>query len=139
MPGWTKIGCAVDGSPASLRALRKSAEVARICGAELVLIHVESDAAEGLLAPPMSPRHRTASDQKRLTDWSDLARELCGKSVRLELGWGPAAAEIVSFVKREDCDLLVLGTAARHGTTFALGSVAAHVVPHAPCSVLLVH
>ena len=139
MLAWKKIGCAVDGSPASLEALRTSAELARQCGAELVLVHVESDPGEGMLAPPLSRRQLPAGEQSRLEDWGDMASEFRGAPVRVELGLGPPASEIVSFSRREGCDLLVLGTRARHSATFAIGSVAAHVVPHAPCSVLLVH
>ncbi len=137
MGTWKKIGCAVDGSPASLEALRTAADLARRSNAELVLVHVESQTEEAMLAPPPAQR-RTTRAHPMLTEWADLARELRGGPVRLELGWGPAAKEIVAFAQREGCDLLVVGTGAKHSASFALGSTAAKVVPHAPCSVLLV-
>jgi len=138
MPAWKKIGCGVDGSGASTNALRASAELARQFDAELVLVHVESAVAEALLAPPLAYGHRTAATEVRLSEWSALAEKLRGMPVRLELAWGAVASEIVAFAQREACDLLVLGTSAKHTAIFAIRSVAAHVIPHAPCSVLVV-
>ncbi len=138
MATWKKIGCAVDGTDASLEALRTAAGLASEMGAELVLVHVESGAAETLLAPPPSPSTRVERTEERLTEWTALARELRGAPVRLEMGWGPVASELAAFARREGCDLLVLGSKSKHAATFAIGSVAAHLIPHAPCSVLLV-
>ena len=46
---------------------------------------------------------------------------------------------LLDAVKRHGADLLVVGSHGRSGLTkFLLGSVAAHVVSHAPCSVLVV-
>jgi nucleotide-binding universal stress UspA family protein len=46
---------------------------------------------------------------------------------------------LLDAVKRHGAELLVVGSHGRTGLTkFLLGSVAAHVVSHAPCSVLVV-
>jgi len=52
---------------------------------------------------------------------------------------GDARTEIVEAAKREHADLVVVGSHGRTGITkLLLGSVASHVVTHAPCSVLVV-
>ncbi|MGH7741085.1 MAG: universal stress protein, partial [Candidatus Eiseniibacteriota bacterium] len=52
---------------------------------------------------------------------------------------GDPRTELVEAAKREHADLLVVGSHGRTGLTkLMLGSVASHVVTHAPCSVLVV-
>ncbi len=135
MAVWKKIGCAVDGSPESLEALRSAAQLARQTGAELVLVHVESQGDASLAPSP--DRQRDPAVQARLDQWIELATRLSGAPARLELGWGPAGPEIVAFVLRESIDLLVLGAKPNRGGTMAIGTLA-QVIPHAPCALLLV-
>jgi nucleotide-binding universal stress UspA family protein len=52
---------------------------------------------------------------------------------------GDPRTELVEAAKNEHADLLVVGSHGRTGLTkLLLGSVASHVVTHAPCSVLVV-
>ena len=52
---------------------------------------------------------------------------------------GDARTELVEAAKRDKVDLIVVGSHGRTGLTkLLLGSVASHVVTHAPCSVLVV-
>lgn len=48
-------------------------------------------------------------------------------------------SEIIEFAKKEDVDLIVMGTHGRSGVSrLLIGSVAENVVRHAPCPVLLI-
>ena len=125
MAVWKKIGCAVDGSPESLEALRSAAQLARQTSAELVLLHVASTADAVL------------PDQPRFDQWIELATRLSGAPARLELGRGSAGPEIVAFVLRESIDLLVLGSKPQRGGSMAMGTLA-QVIPNVPCALLLV-
>jgi nucleotide-binding universal stress UspA family protein len=52
---------------------------------------------------------------------------------------GEPASALVQAVRDEGADLLVVGSHGRTGLTkLLLGSVSAHAVGHAPCSVLVV-
>ncbi|MBX3218951.1 MAG: universal stress protein [Labilithrix sp.] len=62
-----------------------------------------------------------------------------GVRLRVLIGDGDAREVILGLVERCRADLLVLGTHARAGIIrFRLGSVAAHVIRHARCDVLVV-
>jgi universal stress protein A len=57
----------------------------------------------------------------------------------IDVRLGSAAQEIVAAAKELPADLLVVGTHGRTGLThLLLGSVAEHVVRHAPCPVMTV-
>jgi universal stress protein E len=61
-----------------------------------------------------------------------------GVRLRLALVDGDPRRGIVTVAKRTDADLIAMGTHARPGAArFPLGSVAAFVVRHAPCDVLV--
>jgi nucleotide-binding universal stress UspA family protein len=52
---------------------------------------------------------------------------------------GDPRESLVKIAKEEDADLIVMGSHGRTGLDkLLLGSVASHVVAHAPCSVLVV-
>jgi nucleotide-binding universal stress UspA family protein len=58
--------------------------------------------------------------------------------IRTEVRWGKAGEEILRAARHRPTDLLVVGTRGRSGLPrILLGSVAEHVVRHAPCPVLL--
>ncbi|HUJ24503.1 MAG TPA: universal stress protein [Myxococcales bacterium] len=138
---WKSIACAVDESDGSDRAIGAAARLAHELDAELVLIHVdppiEGEGGEAVFAPPPARRildlHRD-----RIERWSAAASDMRGEPVRVQLASGDAASEIVAFARTSHCDLLVIGSRARSPLSLALGSVAAKVLVHAPCPVLVV-
>jgi nucleotide-binding universal stress UspA family protein len=130
-----RILVATDFSDDSAHALEHAKELARRFGSQIVL-----HADEMLAVVPGSnlavERRNAAQEQldriaKELND-----RELSTVSV---LRPGFASEEIVKLARDRVVDLIVMGT---HGLTgiahLLLGSVAEHVVRHAPCPVLTV-
>lgn len=134
-----KIVVGVDGSPASVQALRWAARQAELTGAQLHAVitwHL-----------PNTSGWETALDS---VDWSGHTRETLDKT--LEEALGPDAARGVhrhvveghparALVKQAaDAELLVVGNRGHGGFAgMLIGSVGLHVLAHAPCPVLVVH
>lgn len=140
MTAWTKIVCAMDGSPESRAAMGAAARLARDLNATLVLFHVDpriEGEGEALFSPP-PPRRILDLHQDQIGRWTAAASDLRGERVSVQLASGDAADEIVAFARRTGCDLLVLGSRARRPLPFALGSVASKVMVRAPCPVVVV-
>lgn len=140
-PMWRRICCPVDFSEPSRRALEKAIEVARVFGAELLLVHVrdESGGPATMFAPPAHPSPRPDQGPDLLLAWAEHARRSVPVTTTVEPG-GSAAEEIIKTVHDFACDLIVMGTHGRTGFRRAvLGSVTEHVVRNAPCPVLVVN
>ena len=75
----------------------------------------------------------------QLASLSQQSLEDAGLTTRSEVPQGDPRECLVDVAKKERADLVVLGSHGRSGLRgLLLGSVAAHVVAHAPCSVLVV-
>jgi universal stress protein A len=132
-----------DFSEAAAAAERQAVTLARALGAELVLLHVTSEAPlwrESLAAPEI--RAVFESQRKWATDAltgraAALANE--GITARALVTVGVPWQEIVRVATEERADMIVMGTQGRTGLDrLLLGSVAERVVRGAPCPVLTV-
>lgn len=139
----TKILCPVDFSPGSRRALLTAVRIAAETGAELVVVHAWYIPASAYsVEAPFSPdltQQIVIDAEKRLADI--LAEQRAGglTKVSVKLLNGVPWAQVVTELETEPYDLCVLGTQGRTGLArILLGSVAAKIVRHAPCSVLAV-
>jgi len=114
---------ATDFSPCSESATDVAAELARVFGARLHVLHV---------AGP----HDTALSR----DLQQVAERLSEVPARLlAVEVGPPAREIVAYAAQHDVDLIVMGTHGRTGLTHLIrGSVAEEVLRTAGCNVLTV-
>jgi nucleotide-binding universal stress UspA family protein len=142
---WKRICCPIDFSDASHAAMEVAADLARRNGASLVLLHAYPIPGYtfpdgSVVASPRMMQELADTAQKHLEEWRVEAEKLVGAPrVRTEKAIGEPAAEILSFAKSSDQDLLVLGTHGRTGLEHALmGSVAERVVRKAHCPVLTV-
>jgi universal stress protein E len=136
MGSFKSILCCVDNSQQSLSALRSAAVLAREVGAELVLLHVEpKPSPEMTLAPVPGKESAEPPMEER---WCQIASDLRREPVALHFATGNPADQIVEFAGQFACDLIVLGSKARSPASLALGSVAAKVLVHARCPVLVV-
>jgi nucleotide-binding universal stress UspA family protein len=139
----TRIVCPTDFSESAVRAERQAAELARALGAEVVLVHVASEAPlwrEGLMTPAL----RGVFEAQRKWAADALAARMVvlaaeGTQARSVVKVGVAWEEIVRVAVEEHADMIVMGTQGRTGLErFMMGSVADRVVRRAPCPVLTV-
>jgi nucleotide-binding universal stress UspA family protein len=135
----------IDFSEFSNAALQYGCELAERFGAELHLLHVLQDMVAmvpepGLAFPPPGNywAELQASSDKALNQLLDLSWEE-GKQVVRKTSQGVPFLEIVRYAKKNEIDLIVIGTHGRTGLAHVLlGSVAEKVVRKAPCPVLTV-
>jgi nucleotide-binding universal stress UspA family protein len=147
MPGTIVVG--VDGSPASLAALRWAAEEAGLRKARLVAVHVWEFVPPAALAEPgLIPiagvdvvgtldAERDAAE----AELDDALGDAFSGEPPVEIEKKLVEDAPAEGLEREskDADLLVVGSSGRSGLKAALlGSVSRHVVDHAPCPVVVV-
>ncbi len=142
---WKRICCPIDFSDASRAAMEVAADLARRCGADLVLLHAYPVPGYtfpdgSVVASPKMMQELAEQAERHLAAWRvDAERILGAPRVAVEKAVGEPAAEIVGYAKDAGVDLLVLGTHGRTGLEHALmGSVAERVVRKARCPVLTV-
>lgn len=119
-------------------ALDEAARLATLEKAELVLLNVI----------PLMPTYVTAEISEevlgrgRVRAVQALDRfvedKRLGVPTRCHVREGHAAEEILEFARECACDLIVMASHDPGLSTYVLGSVAAHVVRHAHCSVYVV-
>jgi nucleotide-binding universal stress UspA family protein len=138
-----RIVCPIDFSAASTAAERHAVTLAKMFGAELVLLHVATEAPlyrEALGTPEV--RKVFESQRAWVTDtFTERAVALAaeGVSARGLVKTGVPWREIVQAAADEHADMIVMGTQGRTGLDrLLLGSVAERVVRGAPCPVLTV-
>jgi nucleotide-binding universal stress UspA family protein len=139
----------MDHSACSVRAAETAANIARQCGAELVLLtaveYPDSPAPEIARAArhyyPQEPVELVA-DAAAHAKSSLLGKRLTetfGVPVGCVVTSGAPADTIVSFADREGIDLIAMGhTGHSQLVTLVLGSVARRVIDTANCPVLIV-
>lgn len=138
-----RIVVATDFSGRAAGAERRAMDLARDLGAELILLHVASEAplyGETLYTARLrglfEGQRRWASDALA-TRAADLTA--AGVKARSVVRTGVAWEEIVRLAGEEQADMIVVGTHGRTGLNrVMLGSVTERVVRHAPCPVLTV-
>jgi nucleotide-binding universal stress UspA family protein len=136
-----RIVCPTDFSESAERAVRQAASLAKSLGAEVVLVHVASEAQlwrEGVMTPAL----RRVFEAQRKWAADALAERVValaaeGTLARSVVRAGAAWEEIVRVAAEEHADMIVMGTQGRTGLErFMLGSVAERVIRRAPCPVL---
>jgi len=147
MPGTIVVG--VDGSPASLAALRFGAEEAQLRGATLVAVHAWLYIPPATLVDPGLISTPVVDLPGNLEAMRDAAEAEFESALGKAFPDGPPAGLEHRLVEGEAADVLtaeangatmvVVGSRGRSGITAALlGSVSRHVVDHAPCPAVVV-
>lgn len=142
---FTTILVPLDRSPFAEAALPSARWIASRTGARLHLflahqpVPVLVGVAEALASAPAPDLEAVKRERRYLADAAILLEQAHGKSVRTNVGEGPAGTEIVEEVARIGADLIVMATHGRGALgRFWLGSVADHVVRHVSVPILLV-
>jgi nucleotide-binding universal stress UspA family protein len=129
-----------DGSQISAKGTDHAIYLAKISGAELLILHVvETSFAwyTGALYQQIVDELREFGD-KVLQDAARSAEQQ-GVSARTMSVDGHSGTAIVRIAEREGADLIVMGAVGRSMVEEALvGSISQHVVRHAHCPVLIV-
>lgn len=142
---FSRILCAVDFSPASLRALEYATSIAAAEGPGVQALHVIELFAEGagmrdelILDTPDFRGALIRDAQRRLHEFvSDDVRQRC--PIAESVTMGKAYREILRIAADERADLIVLGVQGRTAADLLLfGSTTQHVVRQAECPVLTI-
>jgi nucleotide-binding universal stress UspA family protein len=134
MAGFKRILHPTDFSEASQLGCVKALELARQCGAKLIVLHAYANpvSVEGMWAVP-DPRPELEEALGM------IAADEPAFPVERVLRVGTPAETIIAYAQRHNCDLIVMGTHGRTGLSHLLmGSVAEKVIRMAPCPVMVI-
>ena len=127
-----KVLVGSDTTASADLAVQTAAELARVAGAELLVVHVRSNGASHDAADP-----KKAADPDRYL--TDIPRRFPNVDVRTRAENGDAADRLVEIAQAERVDTIVLGSRGTHGSWWRVrDSVPNIVLRHAPCSVFIV-
>ena len=136
----------IVGVPSEQAAIEYAAVLAVSLRASITLVHVDETPNSMVgIVPGASVEGDLAAQRAISTGWLDqVARELARQGVvdtkTIYMASAAVASALVELVKREQFDLVVMATHARTGISrVLLGSIAEHMVRHAPCPVMTVH
>ena len=134
----------VDFSDPSVSALRYTASLAKVFGAEVILLHVVEPfvfpAELSMVSQVDVSEIENEIETRAKTSLGRFASEyLQGIAFRIETKIGPAAETILLVAESNRADLIVIATHGHSGIKrLLLGSTAEKVIRHAACPVLTV-
>ncbi|MGC1722095.1 MAG: universal stress protein [Isosphaeraceae bacterium] len=137
---FTKILVAIDGSPASEKALAAAVDLAANYRAELTALGVvEVPEVVGMIDEVDEIRQGTEAYLRQINESAVNYARSRGVVLRSVLVRGHAAEAIVKYAESEGVNLIVVG---QHGHSriarFLLGSTSDRVSEHSPCTVMIV-
>ncbi len=137
---FSKILVAIDGSPASEKALAAAVDLAANYRAELTALGVaEVPEVVGMVDEVDEIRQGTEAHFRQLCEAAVNYGRSRGVALRSVVLRGHAADAIVHYAEREGMNLVVVG---QHGhariARFLLGSTSDRVSEHSPCTVMIV-
>jgi nucleotide-binding universal stress UspA family protein len=131
-----------DGSPSAEAALRLAVELAHAAGDRILLVTAwrELRGDFGIPLHRLIPQLLDVEREWASTTLDAAAAEVAAAGVPVErlCRHGVAGAELCAIAAERHVHLLVVGNRGWGAEAAVVGSVAKHVVKHAPCSVLLV-
>ena len=137
---FTKILVAIDGSPASEKALAAAVDLAANYRAELTALGVvEVPEVVGMIDEVDEIRQGTEAYLRQINEAAVNYAHSRRVVLRSVLVRGHAAEAIVKYAESEGVNLIVVG---QHGHSriarFLLGSTSDRVSEHSPCTVMIV-
>lgn len=141
-----RILVAIDGSEHARAALREAIDLAKLADAKLTVIAVHQPSSTLLIGSPVVPTidlgELEAAIEREYEELLEraLANVPGGVSVVKVLAQGQPAQAILDRARKDDSDLIVLGSRGRGGmASMLLGSVSHQVLQHSGVPVLVVH
>ncbi|MFD3261150.1 universal stress protein [Paenibacillus lentus] len=141
---FSKIVAAYDGSKAGTKALEKAIELVKLSPeATLEVVHVfdfpRFYVAEGYAPVPAFVNQDFYDLAEKTVEEAKNRLQAAGVKGKAELYQGAPAEVILDYVKKNNNDLIVIGSRGLGGIReFVLGSVSHNVVQHAQVPVLVV-
>ena len=135
-----RILVCLDGSPAQSAVLDTAALLAGALGARLILFHavaIPVHLPPQALAVPPTDVGGLLSDMAR-TQLEELAQGHADIVERIQVEVGTAWRAVCDTAKADSVNLVVIGSHSYGGIDRLLGTTAAKIVDHAPCSVYVV-
>jgi nucleotide-binding universal stress UspA family protein len=138
---YRKILLAYDGTNYSDAVLRRGAELAALCKAELHLLSIVVPTASMAIAESFGPSDVLGFEQReleRMVGAAVLEIQGRGLAVASSVRIGDPAAAIVDYAREVEADLIVIGhEGAGALTRWLQGSVGDQLLHHLPCSLLV--
>ena len=137
---FAKILVAVDGSETSKKAFDQSVFLAQKCSSKLYVIHVVLDwEYGGDSAATFELIDEIRANGRELLERCKTLALKSNVQVETLLEQGDYAQEIIEVAKRNDCDLIIMGSRGMSPIKeLLLGSVSLKVMHHASCPVMIV-
>jgi len=135
-----RILVGLDGSPAQTAVLDAAVTLAGALGAKLILFHavaIPVHLPPQALAVPPTDVGGLLSDMARL-QLEELAQAHAELVERIQVEIGTAWRAVCDTAKADAVDLVIIGSHSYGGIDRLLGTTAAKIVDHAPCSVYVV-
>lgn len=147
MTSWTdtppkRILLATDLSARSDRALDRAASLAKLWGAELIVVHAMPPPADDLGGDQTLRSWRRSDDARKLAAWrveADIGDVLPPPGPRVVVGQGDPTDLILQTAQAHDCDLIVTGVARDElFGRLVLGSTVDRLLRRSPVPLLVV-
>ena len=144
--GYRNVVVGTDGSESAEGAVRHAAALAKAFGARLTVVtayqnHPDETARLQADAPDDIRWMLTDANsaEEKANQGKKLARELGLDNVRVRVGGGDPAEQLIETAEDTGADLIVVGSKGMTGAKrFLLGSVPNKISHHAPCGVLII-
>ena len=138
MIGKILIPLPVDSANANSEAVAMAVNIAKTNGAKIILFHV-NETMPGYVSAHLPADFTKEAMKTTMADLSATAEKHgVDKECEIVVRSGNPAAEILEFAGEAGVDIIVMASHDPVIADYLLGSVAARVVRHAHCSVLVV-
>ncbi|MCB1691997.1 MAG: universal stress protein [Pseudomonadales bacterium] len=143
MAKYNKILVALDFHGDNAEIIEKGADLAKLYGADLYMIHVNEPLAIAYAADGMSWSDQVVSLEASLrkeaqTKMAEVAKKLGVPADRCLIREGRPSSEIHRAVEDNSIDLIIMGTHGQSGLQLLLGSTANSVLHGVKCDVLAI-
>ncbi len=137
---FSKILLATDGSPSATEAAYYASRLARLTGAQVLVVHAHARVPSYLGEPNLSAMiHATLEEAQHIVEPVVADLLAAGVDASGEILEGPPAETILAVAENRGCDLIVMGTRGHSSLAgILLGSVSHKVLANAKVPVLVV-